>query len=222
MMAAIQVIEARLERAARVLAAFMRFVAEVTDRDVLSRLGPRGMMAVTLPLLALLQTVLPRWGFLGGAALPLLWCAVAYYMLRFRLPVSWAAAVGGAALAWLASRGSFWSAGALVFALAMVCGVLRQWLYAEFWPAYAVAATLMALCIPGLALVIGLPSPVGGGWEFLGTLVAAPFTGALVFVVLEAIRGRLGVRMEFPREDDGEHYDPAYVYPPFAAHGTGL
>jgi len=222
MMAAIQVIEARLEGAAMGLAAFLRFVGEVTDRDVLSRLGPRGMMAITLPLIALIQTLLPRWGLLGGATLPVLWCAVAYYMLRFRLRVSWEAAVAGALLAWLASRTSSWSVGLLLFVVGMGCGLLRQWLYAEFWPAYAVGATVMAVCIPALAVVTGLPSPLHGAREFLGTLAVAPLTGVVVFAVLESVRGRLGVRMEFPREEEGQHYDQSYVYPPFAARGTGI
>jgi hypothetical protein len=221
MVAAIQVTEAKLERAAVGMADFTRFVAEITDRDVLSRLGPRGMMAVTLPLLALAQTLLPRWGLLGGATLPLLWCAVAYYMLRFRLVVSLEAAIAGALLAWLASRTSFWSAGMLLLAVAAVCGVLRRWLYAEFWPAYAFAATLMTVCIPALALATGLPNSMHGVREFLGTLVLAPVTGAAMFVGLEWVRARLGIRMEFP-QDDEQQYDPSYVYPPFAARGSGI
>jgi hypothetical protein len=221
MMAAIQVIEARLEAAGRGLVTLLRFVLDVTGRDVLSRLGPRGMAAVTLPLIALGQTLLPRWGFLGGASLPVLWCAAAYYALRFRLRISVEALALAAVLAWLASRSSFWSAGLVLFAVAVGCGVLRHWLYAEFWPAYACAAVVVALCVPAFSLLIGLPSPLSGVLEFLGTLVLAPVTGAVMFGLLEWVRGGIGIRLDFPPEDEEERYDPSYVYPPFVARGSG-
>ena len=71
---ALRAMWARLGRLARLLPVVVRFVAEVTDRDVLARLGPRGMVAVTLPLLALTQSLLPRWGLLGGP--PCRWSGV--------------------------------------------------------------------------------------------------------------------------------------------------
>lgn len=217
MMDAIRAGEARVERVAMLVAAVLRFLAEVTDREVLARLGPRGMVAVTLPLLALGQSLLPRWGLLGGASLPLVWCAVCYYMLRFRLTYSLSAAVGGALLAWLASRTSFWSAGALLLVAAVGCSFLRRWLYAEFWPAYAFACGLMAFCIPLLAVFTGIASPVQSFAEFLGTLVVAPLLGALVFVVLEAVRQRMGITMDFPAEAETTTFDTAYLYRPFAS-----
>ncbi len=209
--------EAKLERTAKLLAAVLRFVAEVTDREVLARLGPWGMVAVTLPLLALTQSLLPRWGLVGGAALPLIWCAVCYYMLRFRLTFSLSAAVGGALLAWLASRTSFWSAGMLLLLAALACSFLRRWLYAEFWPAYAFACGLLALCIPLLALFIGIASPLHSLGEFLGTLVLSPLVGTLMFALLETIRRRMGIKVDFPEEDPEVSFDPPYVYRPFAS-----
>ena len=216
MMEAIRAGEARLERTAMLVAAVLRFVAEVTDREVLARLGPRGMVAVTLPLLALTQSLLPRWSLLGGASLPLIWCAVCYYMLRFRLTFSLTAAVGGAGLAWLASHTSFWSAGVLLFAAAVACSFLRRWLYAEFWPAHAFACGLLAFCIPVLAVFAGLPNPMHGSMEFLGTLVLAPLVGTVMFVLLEAVRQRMGIEIDFPEETE-PNFDPAYLYRPFAS-----
>jgi hypothetical protein len=216
MMEAIRASEARLERTAMLVAAVLRFVAEVTDREVLSRLGPRGMVAVTLPLLALTQSVLPHWGLLGGASLPLIWCAVCYYMLRFRLSFSLTAAIGGALLAWLASRTSFWSAGGPLLVAALAGSVLRRWLYAEFWPAYAFACGLMALCIPLLAVVAGIMNPMRGFGEFLGTLVLAPFVGTVMFVLLEGVRQRMGIKIDFPEESEPD-FDRAYLYRPFAS-----
>ena len=216
MMEAIRASEARLERTAMLVAAVLRFVAEVTDREVLSRLGPRGMVAVTLPLLALTQSVLPHWGLLGGASLPLIWCAVCYYMLRFRLSFSLTAAIGGALLAWLASRTSFWSAGGPLLVAALAGSVLRRWLYAEFWPAYAFACGLMAFCIPLLAVVAGIMNPMRGVGEFLGTLVLAPFVGTVMFVLLEGVRQRIGIKIDFPEESEPD-FDRAYLYRPFAS-----
>jgi hypothetical protein len=216
MMEAIRASEARLERTAMLVAAVLRFVAEVTDREVLSRLGPRGMVAVTLPLLALTQSVLPHWGLLGGASLPLIWCAVCYYMLRFRLSFSLTAAIGGALLAWLASRTSFWSAGGPLLVAALAGSVLRRWLYAEFWPAYAFACGLMAFCIPLLAVVAGIMNPMRGVGEFLGTLVLAPFVGTVMFVLLEGVRQRMGIKIDFPEESEPD-FDRAYLYRPFAS-----
>lgn len=198
------------------VAALLRFVAEVTDREVLARLGPRGMVAVTLPLLALTQSLLPRWGLFGGAALPLIWCAVCYYMLRFRLSYSLTAAVGGALLAWLASRTSFWSAGGLLLVAALACSVLRRWLYAEFWPAYAFSCGLLAFVLPLLALLVGLPNPLHGIKEYLGTLLLAPLVGTAMFVLLEAVRRRMGIEIDFPEETEPT-FDPAYLYRPFAS-----
>jgi hypothetical protein len=221
MTAAVQVAEARLESAALGLARFVRFVAVVTDRDVLSHLGPRGTAAITLPLIALVQTLLPRWELAGNAALPLLWCAVGYYVLRFRLAVSLEVAAGGALLAWLASRAPFWSAGMLLFVVAVGCGVLRRWLYAEFWPAHAFVGGTMAFCVPALSWLAGLPNPMHSAGEFVATLLVAPVTGAVTFLVLDGLRQRLGIRIDFPQEEE-QHYDPSYVYPPFAARGSGL
>lgn len=216
MMQAIRASEARLERTAMLVAAVLRCVAEVTDREVLARLGPRGMMAVTLPLLALTQSLLPGWGLLGGASLPLVWCAVCYYMLRFRPTFSLSAAVGGALLAWLASRTSFGSAGVLLLVAALACSYLRRWLYAEFWPAHAFACGLMAFCMPLLAACVGLPNPLHGLGEFLGTLVLAPLVGTLMFVLLEAVRQRMGIEIDFPGETEPS-FDAAYLYRPFAS-----
>lgn len=221
MMRWLQGLEERLEKAAAACADAIRFVADVADRDVLARLGPRGMAAVTLPMLALCQALLGRWSLLGGATVPLLWCAVAYYVLRFRPSVSLWAAGWGAVLAWLASRCCFWSAGVLLFVVAAGCGVLRRWLYAEFWPAHACASMLMALAVPGLAAAAGLPSPVPGLRGFLGTLLLAPMTGAVLFSLLERFRKHLGVQMEFPQEED-PRYDPSYLYPPYAARRHGV
>jgi hypothetical protein len=218
MLEAIRASEARLERLAMLVAAVLRFLAEVTDREVLSRLGPRGMVAVTLPLLALTQSLLPRCSWLGGAALPLIWCAVCYYMLRFRLTFSLTAAAGGAALAWLAAPAQtpFWSAGLLLFVAAVGCGILRYWLYAEFWPAYAFACGLMAFCVPVFALFVGLRNPVHGFGEFVGTLVLAPLVGTAMFVFLEVVRRRMGIEIDFPEETEPS-FDPAYLYRPFAS-----
>jgi hypothetical protein len=216
MMESIRASEARLERSAMLVAALLRFVAEVTDREVLARLGPRGMVAVTLPLLALTQSLLPRWGLLGGAAVPLIWCAVCYYMLRFRPTFSLTAAAGGALLAWLASSTSFASAGVLLFVVAVGCSFLRRWLYAEFWPAYAFACGLMAFCIPLLAVFAGLPNPVHGVGAFLATLVLAPLVGTAMFALLEAVRRRMGIEIDFPKETEPT-FDPAYLYRPFAS-----
>jgi hypothetical protein len=216
MMESIRASEARLERLAVVVAAVVRFVAEVTDREVLARLGPRGMVVVTLPLLALTQSLLPRWSLLGGAPLPLVWCAVCYYMLRFRLSYSLTAAAGGALLAWLASHASFASTGVVLLVAALGCSVLRHWLYAEFWPAHAFACGLLALCIPILAAVAGLPSPVNGLGGFVATLLLAPCVGAAMFVVLEAVRRRMGIVIDFPAETEPT-FDPAYLYRPFAS-----
>jgi hypothetical protein len=212
---AIRAGEARLERTARVAAAVLRFIAEVTDRKVLSRLGPRGMVAVTLPLLALIQSLLPRWGLLGGAALPLVWCAVCYYMLRFRPTFSLVAAAGGALLVWLASHLAFGSAAVLLFVAAVGCSVLRRWLYAEFWPAYAFASTLMAFCIPVAAVFAGPPNPMPSFGAFLGTLVLAPLVGSAMFVLLEAVRQRMGIEIDFPEEPQPT-FDAAYLYRPYA------
>jgi hypothetical protein len=215
-MRAMRAMWARLGRLAKLLPVVVRFVAEVTDRDVLARLGPRGMVAVTLPLLALTQSLLPRWGLLGGAALPLVWCAVCYYMLRFRLTFSLTAAVGGALLAWLASHLSFGSAGVLLLVAALACGFLRRWLYAEFWPAYAFASGAMVLAIALLALFAGVPSPLSGAGEFFGTLVVAPVVGTAMFVFLEAVRRRMGIEVDFPEEAEAS-FDPPYLYRPFAS-----
>jgi len=216
MLEALRAGEARLERTAMPVAAVLRFVAEVTDREVLSRLGPRGMVAVTLPLLALTQSLLPRWSLLGGAPLPLIWCAVCYYMLRFRLSFSLTAVVVGALVAWLASHTVFWSAGVPLLVAALACSYLRYWLYAEFWPAYAFACGLMAFCIPVLAVFAGLPSPLHGFKAFIGTLVLAPLVGTAMFVLLEAVRQRMGIEIDFPEKEEPT-FDPAYLYRPFAS-----
>ena len=221
MLTTLQTGEAKLERAALWVARLWRFLAEVTDREVLARLGPRGMIAITLPLMALAQALLPRWAIMGGAPLPLIWCGVCYYMIRFRLGVSVEAAVAGALLAWLAAPGSSWPTGAVLFVAALGCGVLRRWLYAEFWPAHAFASSILAFCIPVITVCCGMANPVVGLLGFGATLVTAPLLGMAGFVLLEAVRRRLGLDLEFPAETELV-YDPAYVYPPFAASGPGF
>ena len=214
--------EARVERAAKAVAGLLRFVAEVTDREVLARLGPRGMVAITLPPIALAQALLLKASVPGVALLPLIWCSVCYYMLRFRLARAVEAAAAGALLACLAAPpGTSWWTGVVLFAAALGCGVLRRWLYAEFWPAYAFASALFAFAVPAVLFFFGLRRAEATFGAFLVTLLLAPLTGVVLFAALDAARRRLGIEMEFPEESEPT-YDPAYLYRPFTARGAGI
>lgn len=222
MMVAIQASEARLERVALGMAALLRFVVEVTDREVLARLGPRGMVVITLPPIALAQALLAKSSLPLGGLLPLVWCSLCYFMLRFRLAVAIEAAVAGAVLACLAAPpGTSWWTGVVLFAAAVGCGILRRWLYAEFWPAYAFACALFALAVPVVLFVAGVPHAGTTFKAFISTLVLAPAVGVLAYALLEAVRRRLGIEMEFPEETEPT-YDPAYLYRPFVARSAGL
>lgn len=214
--------EAKLERAATAAGTLMRVVAEVTDREVLSRLGSRGMMAITLPPLALAQALLLKSPLVGASWLPLVWCSLAYYMLRFRLAESLVAALAGSALVVLAApAGTSWWAAVVVLATATGCSLLRPWLYAEFWPAYAFVSTIVALVVPALCWFLGLSHPGVTLGSYLGTAALAPLVGGLTFIGLDAVRRRLGIRMAFP-EETALPYDASFLYRPYVTRHGGL
>ncbi len=214
--------EARLERAATAAGTLMRVVAEVTDREVLSRLGARGMVAITLPPLALAQALLLKSPVAGSAWLPLVWCSLAYYMLRFRLSESIVAALAGAVLVVLAApAGTSWWSALVVLAAATGCSLLRPWLYAEFWPAYAFVSTLFAVVVPAVCWLLGLAHPEATLGAYLGSAALAPLVGGLTFAGLDAVRRRLGIRMDFP-EEVTLPYDASFLYRPYVTRRGGL
>ncbi|MBN2448770.1 MAG: hypothetical protein JXR77_00190, partial [Lentisphaeria bacterium] len=145
----------RLELAGARFAQALRLTAQILDQELVPRMGFRGMVAAALPVLALAEALAPLPAFLGGARIPLLWCGILYFVLRFPFRKSVEAIVFGSALAWLGRGQSFAADAIVLLAVALAFALLRPWLYTEFWPAHAFAAAAFALVLPGAAWLGG-------------------------------------------------------------------
>lgn len=188
----------RLESAVVRFLESARGAVDLVEREILGRLGFRGMLAATLPALTLAQVLCPGMSLFGGARLPLLWCGVLYFVLRFRLARGLEAAAAGALLAWVANRFAFWSDGLLLFGMAAGFAVLRWWLYTEFWLAHAFAALSFVAVLPVLCFLFGVTVPFPGVGAFLGTLFLAPLVSTILFGLLNAFRRRLELPEDMP------------------------
>ena len=180
-------------------AACVRYLTSANDllcHEIIPRMGYRGMLAVVLPMAALVQEWLSGWRLFGGAPPPLLACAVLYFVLRFRPARAVEAAAAGSLVAWLAYRGAFLSSGGVLFVSVVLVGLLSHWLYTEFWPAHAVGSLCLTFAGPLAAVIIGARSPIQSVGQFVSTLIVGPMLSALFFFGFEALRRYLGIEVE--------------------------